>query len=259
MGSGIIFQFLFATMALYTNYLLVSLHAQYRRKIDTDLEHPQHGCKSHIVSYHEIMEDLIGKWAGKVALTCVFFGLVGLSVVQIVATSSNFSILAPGIPKRTWSLIWGGIFTLMCFVPNFRHYRVLSFLGIATTTYTAWYMTVQAGLEYPQENIAHSAPNDPDGNFDAANYFSGIVNILFTFGGHSSNIEVADVMDDPATYSKSYFYSFLYVFTLTVPNAISTCVFKIDGGWGGEEEGGERRERREREREGGGGGPREPF
>lgn len=46
--------------------------------------------------------------------------------------------------------------------------------------------------------------------------------ILFAFGGHSSNIEVADVMDDPTAYDKCYFYSYLYVFTLTIPNAVAT-------------------------------------
>ena len=44
--------------------------------------------------------------------------------------------------------------------------------------------------------------------------------LLFIYGGHTSNIEVADVMDDHASYDKSYFWSYLYVFTLTMPNAV---------------------------------------
>lgn len=48
------------------------------------------------------------------------------------------------------------------------------------------------------------------------------VGILFAFGGHSSNIEVADVMDDPTAYDRCYFYSYLYVFTLTIPNVVAT-------------------------------------
>ena len=45
---------------------------------------------------------------------------------------------------------------------------------------------------------------------------------MFAFGGHSSNVEVADVMDDPTSYDRCYFYSYLYVFTLTIPNVVAT-------------------------------------
>ena len=55
-----------------------------------------------------------------------------------------------------------------------------------------------------------------------------MVSLLFLFGGHASNIEAADVMDNHATYDRSYFYSFLYVFTLTLPNA--TSAYRTFGG-----------------------------
>ena len=162
------------------------------------------------------MGGLIGETAKNFTLVVVFFALLGLTTVQIIATSSNFYILYDGLPKRTWSLIWGGIFSLVAFIPNFRHYRFMSVIGILTTTYVSWYMTISAAVIGPDEEfVVYDAPRD------AEEWFRGMVGLLFVFGGHASNIEVADVMDDHSTYDKSYFYSFIYVFTLTLPNAIS--------------------------------------
>ena len=92
-----------------------------------------------------------------------------------------------GISKRTWALIWGGIFSLIAFVPTFRHYRILSVLGILTTTYTAWFMTITSAIEGPQEDVVYDAPQDVE------SFFTGFVQLMFVYGGHASNIEVADV------------------------------------------------------------------
>jgi hypothetical protein len=99
--------------------------------------------------------------------------------------------------------------------PTFRHYRMLSIFGILTTTYIAWYMTITAAVQGPSEDTTYSAPS----SFEQ--FMLGIVALLFTYGGHTSNIEVADVMDNPASYDRSYFWSYLYVFTLTMPNAVA--------------------------------------
>lgn len=215
MTSGIIFQFIFAAMALYTNALLVNLHTEFRKRIKEDPSDPRGSDPNYVVSYHDIMGGLIGKKARYFTFAVVFFALLGLTTVQIIATSSNFYILYDGLPKRTWSLIWGSLFSLVAFVPNFRHYRLLAVVGILTTTYVSWYMTVAAAVIGPDDDVIY------DGPLNAEEWFRGMVSLLFVFGGHASNIEVADVMDDHATYDKSYFYSFIYVFTLTLPNAIS--------------------------------------
>ena len=96
-----------------------------------------------------------------------------------------------------------------------RHYRVLSILGILTTTYTSWYMTVAALVKGPIDDVVYDAPRSTE------EFFRGFVSLLFIYGGHTSNIEVADVMDDPGSYDKSYFWSYLYVFSLTMPNAVA--------------------------------------
>ena len=213
-AGGIILELFFATLALYTNYLLVSMHAQHRHNLE-ETGDKKNFDPYHIVSYHEIMDALVGTWLKIFSLIVVFFALLGLTTVQIIATASNCYILSDAISKRTWALIWGGVFSLIAFVPTFRHYRVLSVLGILTTTYTAWFMTITSAIEGPQEEVVHDAPTDIN------SFFAGFVQLLFVYGGHTSNIEVADVMDNPASYDKSYFWSYLYVFSLTMPNAVT--------------------------------------
>ena len=214
--AGILLELTFATMALYTNFLLVSMHAQYRHNLKMTNDH-KHNDPYHIVSYHEIVDSLAGDTMKKLSMGVVFFALFGLSTVQIIATASNFYILSDGLSKRTWAVIWGIIFSMIAFVPTFRHYRILSVLGILTTTYTAWYMTVTSVIEGPpQEDVRYDAPQDVE------SFFTGFVQLLFIYGGHTSNIEVADVMDGHgSSYDKSYWWSFLYVFTLTMPNAVA--------------------------------------
>jgi len=60
----------------------------------------------------------------------------------------------------------------------------------------AWFMTVTSIISPPQENVVHNAPQ----NFES--FILGAVALLFTYGGHTSNIEVADVMDNPAAYDR---------------------------------------------------------
>ena len=155
--AGLLLEIFFATLALYTNYLLVSMHAQYRYNLQVTND-PKHNNKYYIASYHEIMEHLVGTWLKNFSLTIVFFALLGLTTVQIIATSSNFYILSPTTSKRSWSLIWGGMFSFMLFVPTFRHYRVLAIFGILTTTYTAWFMTlysIKEGNGPKDENVIY--------------------------------------------------------------------------------------------------------
>ena len=216
MKSGILLQFAFAAAALYTNALLVNLHTEFRKRLKDKPSDPRGSDPHYVVSYHDIIGDLIGDKARAFTFGVVFFALLGLTTVQIIATSSNFYILYDALPKRTWSIIWGSLFSLVALVPNFRHYRLLAIIGILTTTYVSWYMTVEAAVIGPGKDVVY------DGPLDMEEWFRGMVSLMFVFGGHASNIEVADVMDDHSTYDRSYFYSFVYIFTLTLPNAISS-------------------------------------
>ena len=59
-AGGVILEFFFATLALYTCVLLVCMHAQYRHNLKVN-EDPRHYDEYYIVSYHEIMEHFVGK------------------------------------------------------------------------------------------------------------------------------------------------------------------------------------------------------
>ena len=59
MTSGVLLQVGFATLALYTNYLLVSLHATYRHTVNNDPDHPHFNDPHHIVSY---AGNRLGRW-----------------------------------------------------------------------------------------------------------------------------------------------------------------------------------------------------
>lgn len=82
---------------------------------------------------------------------------------------------------------------------------------VCSPFYIAWFMTLEAATLSTVASVTYSAPSN------VKDYSRGFTSLLFTFAGHSSNIEVADVMNDQKTYDLSYFYSFLYVFTLTMP------------------------------------------
>ena len=216
MSSGIILQFLFATTALYTNYLLVNLHTEFRKRLALDDTDPRGKDSNYVVSYHDIMGGLVGPTLKWFSLAVCFLSLFGLTTVQLIATGSNMYIFDPVLDKRTWVLISGGIFSLLALVPNFRHYRFLVVMANIATTYTSWFMVIEAAsTDTDGMDIVHDAPT----NYD--DWFRGMVTILFMFGGHASNIEVADVMDDHSEYDQAYMASFFYVFTLTLPNAIT--------------------------------------
>ena len=121
---------------------------------------------------------------GRLSLLVAFLALLGLGVAQIVSTSSNLYLLSDAIPKRTYSLITGAVFSLTAFVPNFRDYRLLSFIGICSTfceyisrvrsfccvlkwylTHilfhfidSAWYIVIASATRGPDENVQYGAP-----------------------------------------------------------------------------------------------------
>lgn len=213
-GAGVVLQLIFATCALYTNFLLVSLHAEYRTRL-AETNDPKHKDPYHIVSYHEILGEMVGPWLRKIGVIMVFCSLLGLTVVQIIATSSNMYIFSDALNKRDYAIICGFLFSLVAFIPTFRSYRFMAIIAIITASYTAWFMTISSELIGPQETTTWSAPRS------SLDFFNGAVQLLFVYGGHASNIEVADVMDNPAIYDRGYFWSYLYVFTITMPNAVA--------------------------------------
>jgi hypothetical protein len=62
---------------------------------------------------------------------------------------SNIYLVSDGLNKREWTYIFGACCLVTIFIPSFRNYRVWSFFGVVTITYTSWYMTA-AALVYGQ-------------------------------------------------------------------------------------------------------------
>jgi len=188
---------------------------EYDEYDETKVDHRHEGEGDHVVSYHDLIFWAAGPWWGNFSLLIVILALGGLSVAQIISTSSNLYLLQWGINKRLLSCIVGAIVSLVCFVPTYREYRVFTILGLVATTYTAWYMTVSSIVMGPVENVDYTGPTNLQ---DFATVFS---NIVFMFGTHSAAVNKADVMNKPSQYDRAYVWSILYVYTITIPNGIS--------------------------------------
>jgi len=48
--------------------------------------------------------------------------------------------LNPSLSKRNWALIFGAASLTIDLLPTIHNFRVFSFMGALTTTYTSWYM-----------------------------------------------------------------------------------------------------------------------
>ena len=73
-------------------------------------------------------------------------------------------------------------------------------------------------------------------------FMAGASNIIFVFGGHAMLFEVMDAMFKPFTFHRVYYFSYLYVYTLVLPNS----VLMVAGWFDEAAEFGERERERER-------------
>jgi hypothetical protein len=105
MASGIILQLFFATLALYTNYLLMALHTEYRHIINTDPKHPKHGDPHHIVSYYGNMILINNSTTFTFLLSnCVFYLIQKLLRIWWVPALGYFLKLLSMLPWLDYQL-----------------------------------------------------------------------------------------------------------------------------------------------------------
>ena len=57
---------------------------------------------------------------------------------------SNAYYLNPHLNKRTWAIIFGAASLTVDLLPTLHNFRIFSFVGALTTTYTSWYMLTAA-------------------------------------------------------------------------------------------------------------------
>ncbi|KAG0565890.1 hypothetical protein M758_7G020400 [Ceratodon purpureus] len=209
--SGVIFQVFYGIMGCWACYMIAWLYMEYR----TRKERQGHSFKNHVIQWFEVLDGLLGPYwrlAG-LAFNCIYclFG----SVIQLIACASNIFLLNDHLDKRTWTYIFGALCMSTVFIPSFRNYRLWSFFGLIMITYTAWYMTIAALIHGQVPGVQHEGP------VSKVLYFTGATNILYTFGSHAVTVEIMHAMFKPAKFKKVFLWATLYVFTLTIPSAIS--------------------------------------
>lgn len=211
MLSGVLFQVFYGIMGSWTAYMISWLYMEYRLR----KERENFSFKNHVIQWFEVLDGLLGPYwkAVGLAFNCTFL-LFG-AVIQLIACGSNIYYINDHLDKRTWTYIFGACCALTVFIPSYHNYRVWSFLGLGMTTYTAWYLTIAALVHGQVAGVTHSAPTG------MVLYFTGATNILYTFGGHAVTVEIMHAMWKPKQFKSVYLFATLYVFTLTLPSAIS--------------------------------------
>ncbi|KAI8476179.1 MAG: transmembrane amino acid transporter protein-domain-containing protein [Monoraphidium minutum] len=220
LAGGIAVQLGCAACAVYTLFLLVALYHEYKREEVRKGTWYNDGGKrrSRVTQYHTVITATTGSRAlGEFARVVNIVELIGLAVAQIIASASNFYSLGTGLDKRSFTLIFGAVAMLMILVPSFRNMRAFTFLALAGTTYTAWFLIVSS-LAHGLDASAAALP--PPG---AEAFFQGFSNIVFTFGGHCMLMELVDSQFRPSKFSSTFSSALAYVtLTLTLPSASLT-------------------------------------
>ncbi|XAR65916.1 hypothetical protein NMG60_11011921 [Bertholletia excelsa] len=229
MLSGIVLQLFYGIVGSWTAYLISVLYVEYR----TRKEKENVSFKNHVIQWFEVLDGLLGPYwkAAGLAFNCTLL-LFG-SVIQLIACASNIYYINDNLDKRTWTYIFGACCATTVFIPSYHNYRIWSFLGLAMTTYTAWYLTIAAvahGQFWPNFVLVpiiliihifslEFQKSRTLGPTKLVLYFTGATNILYTFGGHAVTVEIMHAMWKPHKFKYVYLFATLYVFTLTIPSA----------------------------------------
>ncbi|KAL5996202.1 hypothetical protein ACLOJK_026276 [Asimina triloba] len=200
---GIGMQFLYGAFGCWTVLILNVFHAEVsRRTRTTGIIHERH-----VLQYHEVITIMAGKKPGNVVLAFNMSALVFSCVLQLIACSRW--------NKREWLYLFGALALPTVLLPSVHNFRLVSILGIATTTITSAYMTVAAVKHGQVGEVHHQGPKN------MINFFTGATNILFSFGSHGLCIELMEAMWKPQRYKYSYMMAVLYTYLLTIPDSVA--------------------------------------
>lgn len=208
---GILFQFVYGAFGCWTVFLLSWMYAELKQRKMLAGTYQ----KGHILQYHEVIGGLVGKWGHYITKTFILLCLTFACTLQLIACSSDVYYMNSNWNKRQWLYLFGGLALPCVLIPTLHNFRLLSFIGIVTTSITSAYMTT-AALEHGQiPNVKHSAPDN------MVQFFSGLTNILFAFGSHGLCVEIMEAMWKPKHYKYAYICCVLYTYLLTIPNSVS--------------------------------------
>ena len=228
---------------MWTVYLMVVLYLEHKnRAIARGVWFNAHRRRSVAVQYHEVMGSLSHKGVGTFSRVIVIIALGGLAIAQIIASASNFHSLVPSVSKRDWALVFGGVALCMSLLPTFRNFRAFSFLALVATTFTAWFMVAAGVRGSGGQGLQAVAFTNQTPSQGWHGFMEGASNIIFVFGGHAMLFEVMDAMFVPYKFHRVFYFSYLYVYTLILPNS----VFMVAGWFDEAAKYGEQREKKER-------------
>uniref|UniRef100_A0A1D1YL42 Auxin transporter protein 1 n=1 Tax=Anthurium amnicola TaxID=1678845 RepID=A0A1D1YL42_9ARAE len=208
---GVASQLLYGAFGCWTVNLLGLFYAEASRR--TREQGNLH--KRHVLQYHEVIGIVAGKKLGRTVLAFNMIALTFACVLQLIACSSHIYYMNSNWNKREWLYLFGALAVPTVLLPSIHNFRVVSILGIATTSITSAYMTVAAVQNGQIENVTHQGPKS------WIDFFTGATNILFSFGSHGLCIELMEAMWKPQKYKYAYMAAVLYTYLLTIPDSVA--------------------------------------
>ncbi|CAM6085899.1 unnamed protein product [Calypogeia fissa] len=208
---GVFFNLLYLCIGIWTCYLLARLYIEHRYRE----ERKGTNFANHVIQYHEVIGALVGPWARRIVLFFNIMTMGSVATVQIIACASNAYYLSDKLDKQQYTLIFGGLSMCMVLLPSLHNFRVFSFVGVLTTTYTAWYLLIATIKQGRVIGVQHTGPHN------LTQFFTGTTNILFATGGHAITIEIMHAMWKPRKYKYVYVINCLYILSITIPHCIT--------------------------------------
>ncbi|CAM6113865.1 unnamed protein product [Calypogeia fissa] len=193
-------------------YLLQWMFFEYKAKLE---RHQNPSKEKRVIQYHDVIRGVAGQPLGYITFCFIILSLFLAGVIQLVSSASNVYYANDHLNKRQWTFVAGAISMLSIFLPNFRHFRGISFLGVATTTVAAVYFVIAAFSHGQRGHITHTGPK--------ANrqFFTGMTNTIFVWGGHGVTIEIIDAMKRPKTFKYLYLGVVVYSLSVILPSSIA--------------------------------------
>lgn len=209
---GVAASILFAMLGAWSVYLLVWLYLEFKSRIDLQGNvRPER----YIVQYYEVIGGLTGRWGRNITLFFVTLTLIMVAIIQLIATASNLYYANPRFDKRQWQYIVGGVAFLAVLVPDFGQFRSGAFIAVMTTTITSIYLLVAALSFRQRPGVKHT------GAKDKVDFFTGVANVVSTFGGHGITIEILETMKRPSAYKYVNIAVIFYALLVTIPSAVA--------------------------------------
>ncbi|EFJ36201.1 hypothetical protein SELMODRAFT_79053, partial [Selaginella moellendorffii] len=219
--SAIVFQLLLSAMGLWSQSAINVLYLRHKRMVNPETTANQ---PWHTTQLHEVIGGLLGsKWM----IVSLVFNIVTLfyvSSAQLIACSNVAYTVNDNLDKRTWTFVFGAIFSLPILFPSAHNYRVWSFLGVVTIIFDSAYMTIATLQDYtfqsllksfPQAgNVRHSSPRS------SQEYFTGLVGMLI-LGNVPIPVEIMDAMWKPDEYQAANLYGMACILVVVMLPSIS--------------------------------------